>query len=102
MSARMMMYVWDSTIPRHLKHILIKLAFHADEYGEQAYPSAKNLARACGLKERAVRSALSQLRKMGVIEIMELADPVTKKPTVYRIVVHALPGIREARRRRFQ
>src|SRR5690606_27953139 len=102
MSARFMKYVWDSTVPRRLKHVLVKLAFHANEDGAQVFPSAKTLARACGLTERAVRSILSQLRKMGVIEVTEPADTVTKKPTVYRIVVSALPGLREARRRRFQ
>lgn len=87
----LMNIVWRADVPRHLKLVLIKLTFHADEYGENAFPSVRRIALECGLKERAVRGALSQLRELGYIERMRFEDPVRKLPAVYRILVRNLP-----------
>lgn len=65
------------------RHVLHAIAMHANEHGT-AWPSQTTIAELTGLSARAVRDALTGLRKLQLLNIE--AAPTPHKSTVYRVV----------------
>lgn len=75
------------------RHVLLCLANYADKDGRAAFPSAGSLADDTGLSLRTVRTALEQLRELGVITLGNQAiaaayiDRHDRRPVVYDLAM---------------
>lgn len=89
MSVRIMARVFDChTLSTTQKFVLLALADHANDYGESIYPSVETLCGKTELSERAVRTALGDLRDM---ELLRIVRPATnKRPNEYAIDLQQL------------
>lgn len=74
--------VWQLDVPALDKLVLLKLADHADDAGENAYPSIATIAHWTGVSERSVQSVLKRQRKTGLLEVQQPARH--QQPTTYR------------------
>lgn len=78
--------IWGLQLPPTTKIILLKLAYHADNDGRNAYPSVATIATECCVSERTVQYTLRKLVKSGLISVQKEAD--RRQPTTYRINPH--------------
>ena len=77
--------------------VLLGIANHADEYGENAWPSVPTLARYAGVGERATRYALRNLEDAGhIITEGRKGGRVDSDPR-YRTNRYTVVGVRESR-----
>lgn len=90
MSYRLYPLAWAASVSTTAKIVLLKLVDHASDDGTNVRPGVKAICSACGLSERAVRSALASLRSAGIIVKVGEADPATKRPREYRIALDQL------------
>lgn len=84
MSVHMTSRVWliEGLTPVE-KLVLLKLADHAGDSGEDAYPSVARVAKEVGCSERTVQRTLKDLWASGLIEV---TAPATRhRPTCYRL-----------------
>lgn len=67
----MMRASWEATLPssRH-KHVLVALAWHANDEGTNCYPSIQRLSTMTQLGERQVQRILKDLRESGEVEVV--------------------------------
>lgn len=82
MSIAYMDNVWKLSIPPHHAWILMALADHADDTGENIFPSIARIAWKTGLSSRQVRRTMSELRECGLIEVYDYKESGTR---VYRL-----------------
>jgi DNA-binding transcriptional MocR family regulator len=75
-------------LERAQKWVLIALAYHANDAGENAFPSVATLARETGLSVRTVHTHLRELERRGYISGLREKSRLT---TVYRIHADKLP-----------
>ena len=69
MSIRIMAKVWDIDLGNPIrKLIMLKLADNANDHGV-CWPSVEGIARHCDCSERSVKSHISELKNMGLLEI---------------------------------
>lgn len=93
MSVRVMSWVWDQDIPTTKKMILLAIADHASDDGDNAWPSLSTLAKKVGIGERHVRRMLRELEHDGWLVTFKQrggrADQEdASRPNLYRIVIH--------------
>jgi hypothetical protein len=67
MSVKIMGMVWDSSLPRNEKFILLAYADHADHEGGNIYPAVATIAKKTGYNERMVRRITKALTERGVL-----------------------------------
>lgn len=83
--------VWDRRVPDHnTQQVLLKLADHADQEGNNVRPSAESVAYYTQLSERTVRRVLKWLRDEKVLIVVR-AGGGKGNPTEYRLDLDALP-----------
>lgn len=63
-----MTQAWKTQLPPGQKMVLLALCDHANDQGQQCFPSVETLAAKCSMSERSVFSHLSELEKLGVIQ----------------------------------
>ncbi len=76
-------------LPATKKWILVVLANHANESGEDVYPSVARIADASSISGRHVIRMLKELCDDGIIEVAKKATP--HQPTRYRIRIDRAP-----------
>lgn len=82
MAIGVMNWVWDHSKSRHgARLVLLAIA----DCGETAWPSVAELVRKTGLKERAVQSAITDLAKLGELEVQYNQGP--KGCNRYRVLM---------------
>jgi len=90
MSGRLTSAVFDSALPAWLKPYAAACAsFASDRDGTRVYPSIARIARMVGRCERATQTAIHELERRGVLEVVAPARQHTS--THYRFVYDALP-----------
>jgi hypothetical protein len=68
MSVLAITWAWKQQVRTTIKFVLVALANFANDQGESCFPGQLTLAAMTGMKERAIRSALCDLEKAGLIE----------------------------------
>lgn len=101
MSWKMTDRIYNIELPTApMKSVALKLAHHADENGEHAFPSARTIALGTGQGLSTVRDALAELEASGVIVEVKKGDGVEQRSTEYRFdlkVLAALPQLVRSR-----
>lgn len=69
MSVRVQSHVWDLDLPTTEKMVLLILADHADDEGQNAWPSVARIARKASISERQVQRILRSLCDSGFIAV---------------------------------
>lgn len=92
MSVKVMAWVWDQELPTSMKMLLLAIADHADDEGDNAWPSKSRLAKKVGLSENRIRQMLRALEADGWIETGRQQGgthrtPIDKRPNLYRIIM---------------
>lgn len=81
--------VWDLDLPLAPKMVLLSLADQANDHGV-CWPAVSSMMKRTGMKERAVRENIRQLREVyGHLVI----DPTSGKSNTYRVVVNQTPAL---------
>jgi hypothetical protein len=106
MSVKIMAAVWeiDGLSPAE-KLLLLKHADHADDQGNNSYPSVALLVRTCGLDERRIQRTRQALIRKGFLKPIAFTTGGRGRATVYQIVavpvaeetVTSMPPIQEKR-----
>ena len=92
MSVKVMAWVWDQELPTSMKMLLLAIADHTDDDGDNAWPSKSRLAKKVGLSENRIRQMLRQLEAAGWIETgrqqggTHRTQP-DRRPNLYRVVM---------------
>jgi len=81
--------VFEMELPSTEKFVLLVIADHCNDEGENAWPSVKTISRKTCLNERTVQRALRALAKKRILEVQTRAS--IYKPTSYRIRGGAMP-----------
>jgi hypothetical protein len=68
MSVVAITWAWKQQVRTTIKFVLVALANFANDHGESCFPGQLTLAAMTGMKERAIRSALCDLERAGLIE----------------------------------
>jgi len=89
MSGRLVSAVFDSALPAWLKPYAAACASFAADDGTRVYPSISRIARMVGRCERATQTAVQELIRRGVLEVLAPARQHTS--THYRFVLDAVP-----------
>lgn len=91
MSVRVMAVVWEYDLPATEKLVLLVIADHADDWGENAYPGVARIAKRASITERHARRILHDLSDRGFLKIdrqmgggKDLRDD--RRPNRYRIL----------------
>ena len=92
MSVRVMAWVWDQDLPTSQKMLLLAIADHADDDGDNAWPSKARLAKKVGLSENRIRQMLRRLEADGWITTDRQQGgthrtPSDRRPNLYRVVM---------------
>jgi hypothetical protein len=88
-SWRLVAAVYDSTLPGWLKPYAAACATFAAEDGTRVYPSIARVARQVGRSARATQTALHELHRRGILEVLTPARQ--HQATHYRFHAAALP-----------
>ncbi len=67
MSIELMTQAWKTQLPPGQKMVLLALCDHANDQGQQCFPSVVTLAAKCSMSERSVFNHLSELERLEVI-----------------------------------
>lgn len=90
MSMKLMVRVQEEVEVTRAQHaVLLAMANHADDDGKHCFPSVDRIAWTAGYKPRAVISAMSELRAMGVL--VEVAPAAGRRPVEYEIHLEKAP-----------
>jgi Helix-turn-helix domain len=90
MSVRVMSWVWDQDLPTTKKMLLLAIADHADDDGDNAWPSKARLAKKVSVMPGHVRRMLRELEDDGWITTATqrggtLETPSDRRPNRYKI-----------------
>ena len=90
MSVKAMSWVWEQNLPTAKKMLLLAIADHADDDGDNAWPSKARLARKVNVTTEYVRRMLRELESEGWISTQQqrggtLATAPDRRPNLYRI-----------------
>lgn len=66
-----MSLVWEMDLPTSEKMVLLVIADHADDQGENAWPSIATIARKASLSERQAQRLVKSLTKVGLLAVEE-------------------------------
>lgn len=76
MCVRLMNRVFESALVASLKQVATPLAFIAAPDGGSLYPSVEYLSWLSGRSVRGVQNVLTQLRALGILEVVDLKSPI--------------------------
>lgn len=82
--------VWTLVLDHAHQSVLMALADHADDNGNNVFPSVEYIAWKTGYGRRQVQRIMSYLRKRGVI--VQVAGARLHRPIVYRLNLSAVPS----------
>lgn len=84
MSAYNLKWIWDQRVSPTQKLILFALNEHTNmSHGDwRIWPSVKNIELLTGLKERAIRQAITDMAELGLITVCAQHDPQTGRQLV--------------------
>ena len=71
MSVKIMGMVWDASLHRNLKFVLLAYADHADHEGRNIYPGIKSIAEKTGYDERSVQRITTELEALGYLVLAD-------------------------------
>jgi hypothetical protein len=97
MGLKLQRLVLGSALPARLRFLTTVLALYGDEDGGNIYPSIDRLAREIDVHRTGVMLKLKELRSLGVL-VVERKGGGRRRPTLYRLVIDALPVAAENRR----
>ena len=87
-----MSLVWEMELPTSEKMVLLVIADHADDQGENAWPSMATIARKASLSERQAQRLVKSLTKSGLLQVedqmggrRDMRDD--RRPNRYSIVI---------------
>lgn len=67
MSIRVMSLIWECDLPTSEKMVLLVISDHADDYGKNAWPSIRTIARKSSMSERQAQRYVKSLIDRGVV-----------------------------------
>lgn len=67
MSVKIMGMVWDASLNKNLKFILLAYADHADHEGRNIFPSIETIAKKTGYDERSIQRITTELENIGYL-----------------------------------
>lgn len=73
MSVKVMSLVWELDLPTSEKMVLLVIADHADDQGENAWPAVATIARKASLSDRQTQRMIKQLTNLGLISVEKQA-----------------------------
>lgn len=73
MSVKVMSLVWEMDLPTSEKMVLLVIADHADDQGENAWPAVATIARKASLSDRQTQRMIKQLTNLGLISVEKQA-----------------------------
>lgn len=90
MSVKVMSWVWEQDLPTTKKMLLLAIADHSDDDGNNAWPSKARLAKKVGVLPSYVRRLLRELEDDGWITTARqrggtLETPSDRRPNLYQI-----------------
>jgi hypothetical protein len=85
MSVKQMAIVWDLDLPHNQKFVLLAYADHADDDGDNVYPSLERIAHKTGYSRDQVRRISKELKARGLMELVAKATPT--HPARYRLTL---------------
>ena len=88
-----MALVWRAKMKTSEKMVLLKLADHADDDGENAWPSVPTMQAQCGMGRSTVQRHLASLQEQGLIKLTREGGG-RRKPNCYRVELDAVWAIR--------
>lgn len=83
MSVKIIKQVWEKELPRDQQTVLLALAYHADDDGNNVFPSNELIAWRTDYSERQVQRIKRDLEASGILIVTAPAN--RHKPTTYRI-----------------
>jgi len=87
----MMNTVWSLDVPMTEAHLLLALADHADDDGNNVFPTVGYLAWKTNLTERGVRKMMARFRDRGVLIPMDRESGGRGRSVMYRLDLEPLP-----------
>lgn len=91
MSIRLQARVWDITWPTQSQLlVMLKLADHANDEGDNVYPSKSSIAKKAQCSESTVKNTLRALRNCGLLHVVREGGKGAGNSTVYKINVALL------------
>lgn len=91
MSAKLMGHVWDLSLPRSERDVLLAMADHADDNGNSVRPGVDHLAWKTDYSVRQVQRAIISLKAKRIIEVVEGEKGGRGTITEYRLFLHRAP-----------
>ena len=90
MSVRQMALVWELDLPTTKKMLLLAIADHADDDGDNAWPSTARLSMKVGIDPRSVRRLIKDLAADGFLTVGvnqggTRLTPSDRRPNLYRL-----------------
>jgi hypothetical protein len=90
MSVKVMSWVWDQDLPTTKKMLLLAIADHCDDDGDNAWPSKARLSKKVGINSSYIRRLLRELEDDGWLVTQTqrggtLQTASDKRPNLYRI-----------------
>jgi hypothetical protein len=90
MSVRQMALVWELDLPTTKKMLLLAIADHADDDGDNAWPSTARLSMKVGIDARSVRRLIKDLAADGYLTVGvnqggTRSTPSDRRPNLYRL-----------------
>ena len=90
MSVKVMSWVWDQDLPTTKKMLLLAIADHCDDDGDNAWPSKARLSKKVGINASYIRRLLRELEDDGWLVTQTqrggtLQTATDKRPNLYRI-----------------
>ena len=92
MSVKVMSWVWEQDLPTTKKMLLLAIADHADDEGNNAWPSKARLAKKVGVETNRIRTLLRELEIDGWLKTHKqrggtLNTPTDRRPNLYSIIM---------------
>jgi hypothetical protein len=73
-------WVWEHSISEGTARlVLLAIAWHANEDGEDAFPAQETISEKCRISVRTVRRAIDELGDIGELQVLEYDGPPTGK-----------------------
>ena len=91
MSSKVIGLVFESSLERPEKFILLALADHAKEDGSDVYPSIARIEWKTGYSERQIRTLMRNLESLGVLQMVHPGGSGPADVRKYKIVLSAIP-----------
>ena len=85
MSIKIMSQIWELDLPHNAQSVFLALADHADDDGQNCYPSNAYLAWKTGYSDRQVRRVLRTLESIGIITRVAHEEGGRGLATEYRL-----------------